>query len=587
MRNLKRLGSILLAATMMVSLCCTQAFAADGDTNVPMYEIFQIFTGQYADKQEGDNVDFPAETLSNIKWGVSGKGTAGELVDEAVLNALSAVAGDNGVNQPAADDGSNKAKLDVIKNYVNWNSRYSQDGKSEFTLDEVNALTVESGYYLVRQTEGSLGENEAYPTYTVQVLGNKIVLAPKAGKPTIDKKVDTDKSKDAAAIGDAITFTVKGNLPANLHDYKEYFWKITDTMSAGLDWDATRNPEDGKAGVVSATIAGQDVLGKMYVGPKAENGTVIMGFQNVKALGNFVVDSAEVVITYRAVINDKAEISSAGNTNKVNLTYSNDPNNSGDGTTVNDPDNPPVDPTEVSTTVDGEGTKTETWVTGLTVTHMSNQGTPLTGSKFTLTSTDGGINATIEYTVAFNPSADGTYYKLKNGTYTPQAPITEDKDNGDGTTTKANADLYESTTQKYVRTETAKTTNNTPGTVSATIDSYGQLSIAGLGAGTFKLHNDEVPAGYQLADNIEFTLTFEQTSLFSSNNSKVVEGTTPDGQKGDEWFYITLVAGNGTTLPETGGTGTTMFYIGGAVLVLAGAAVLFLKLRKKDSDVAA
>lgn len=40
----------------------------------------------------------------------------------------------------------------------------------------------------------------------------------------------------------------------------------------------------------------------------------------------------------------------------------------------------------------------------------------------------------------------------------------------------------------------------------------------------------------------------------------------------------------GSTLPETGGIGTTVFYIGGAVLVVAALVLLLLKRRTGSKD---
>ena len=40
----------------------------------------------------------------------------------------------------------------------------------------------------------------------------------------------------------------------------------------------------------------------------------------------------------------------------------------------------------------------------------------------------------------------------------------------------------------------------------------------------------------------------------------------------------------GSTLPETGGTGTTIFYIVGAVLIVAAATLLLIKRRTNEND---
>lgn len=595
MRNkLKRLAGMALAAVMCMGLT-VPAFAANGGDNVDAsrpgitYDVFQIFTGQYADGASGSQGagDMNGETLSNVKWGQNGTGTAGEAVDDAILEELDALvtkdADGNAIDQGEQNTGDvNRKRLEVILKYVDLESAPLHAAVE--SIDAVKALTLDNGYYLVRVTPGSIQDGEVYPTYTVQVLNNKIEnFKPKGfegGVPTIDKKTgDGTNIKSDAAIGDVVTFVITGNLPTNLHDYYEYYWAITDTMSEGLTWAAAKGVDANSAGVVSATINGTDVLSSLYVGEKNDAGEILMGFQNIldiKSGENTVAtDGAEIVITYQAIVNDSAKIAAGENTNEVVLEYSHDPNHSGDGSTKNDPDTPPQpDPNQpTGSTVEGENTKTQTWITGLTVEHFNNKGTPLTGSEFKLTGEN--INTTIKYTSNFRAPQDGetaNYYKLKNGSYTSVAPILADTE-----TEKANADQYESTTPGYVREDVLKTVNETPTEVSAAIDDNGNLTITGLKAGTYKLQNTKIPNGYNLAEDIDFVISFDETDLFTSNNEQVQE-RTPD------WFYVTIIAGNGTLLPETGGMGVYVLYAGGIALVAAAGAFLFLKNRKKSAE---
>lgn len=585
MRNkLKKLASMALATVMCVGLS-VPAFAAGGDVDTSStritYDIFQIFTGQYADGGSGSQGagDMAGETLSNVKWGLNGTGTAGEAVDDAVLAELDALVDrdedGNAVDQGEQNDGDvNRKRLEVILKYVNLDTAPLHAAVE--SIDAVKALTLDNGYYLVRVTPGSVADGEVYPTYTVQVLDNHIEnFKPKGfegGVPTIDKKTgDGSNIKSDAAIGDVVTFVISGSLPTNLHDYYEYYWAVTDTMSAGLTWAANKNVDAASAGVVSATINGTDVLDSLYVGDKNADGEILMGFQNILDTG-IAADGAEIVITYQAIVNDAAKIASGENTNEVVLEYSHDPNHSGDGSTKNDPDVPPTPDPEQPTgsTVEGENTKTQTWITGLTVEHFNSKGTPLAGSEFKLTGTD--INTTIKYTSSFRAPAEGetaNYYKLANGSYTSVAPITE----GEG----KNDSLYESTVPEYVREDVLVTVNETPTEVSAVIDDNGNLTITGLKAGTYKLQNTKIPNGYNLAEDIDFVISFDESGLFSSNNEQVQERTP-------EWFYVTIVAGNGTLLPETGGMGVYVLYGAGIVLVMAAGAFLFLKNRKKSAE---
>lgn len=586
----KRLGSFVLAAMMALCLC-VPALAAEGASRIT-YDVFQIFTGQYADSTSGGQGagDLGGETLSNVKWGKNGKlptGAAiGDAVDDAILAELDALVNKdsdgNATDQGEQNTGDiNRKRLEVIKKYVDLESAPLHAAVA--SIDDVKALTLDNGYYLVRVTPGSVSDGEVYPTYTVAVLNNHIEnFKPKGlegGVPSIDKKTgDGTNSKSDAAIGDVVQFTITSTLPTNLHDYYEYYWAVTDTMSVGLTWAAAKNVDANSAGVVSAKIDDVDVTDILYVGDKDEGNKILMGFQNILAIkdGSDAVvakDGSKVTIVYQAIVNDKAEIASAGNTNEVKLEYSHDPNHSGDGTTPNDPDTPPTPKPDNPTggTVEGESTKTQTWITGLTVEHFNTKGTPLTGSEFKLTGDD--INTTIRYTSNFRAPAEGeaaTYYKLKNGSYTSAAPVTE----GEG----KNDDQYESTTPGFVREDVLVTVNETPTEVVATIDDNGCLTITGLKSGTYKLQNTKIPNGYNLAEDIDFVISFDETNLFSSSLPEIVQERTP------EWFYVTIIAGAGSLLPETGGAGVYFLYGGGIALLIAAVAVVVIKNKKKSES---
>lgn len=568
----KRIASMALAMAMCLSASAT-AFAET--TSRITYDVFQIFTGQYADAESGSQGagDMTGQTLSNVKWGVNGTGTVAESVEDTILSELESLTGTDGENQDASNDGlDNQHKLDVITKYVNFDS---EPFKSGLTLDEVNGLTLDNGYYLVRTTPGSVGEGEAYSTYTVQVLNNKLVLVPKVSVPTIEKKVEDDASKNDAAIGDVVKFTVTGTLPENMHDYKSYYWAVTDTMSKGLTWAAEKNVDANSAGVVSVILASGDetldITDQMYVGAKDEaTGEILMGFTNLFSAVDAAInggtpisyDGATITIVYQAIINEKAEIAVDTNTNEVVLEYANDPNKSGDGVKPNNPTTPPEPSQPTGTTVKGENTKTQTWVTGLTVEHFNTKGTPLTGSEFKLTGAN--INTTIKYTSKFDADENGTYYKLLKGGYTNVAPTDETRDQ------------YDLAAGMFTRSDVLEQIDEEPTEVVAAIDENGMLTITGLKAGDYKLQNTKIPNGYNLAEDIDFTISFDETDLFSSNNELVQERTP-------EWFYVTIIAGNGALLPETGGIGVYMLYAAGMAMV-AMAGVVFVVKNKRKAD---
>ncbi len=104
----------------------------------------------------------------------------------------------------------------------------------------------------------------------------------------------------------------------------------------------------------------------------------------------------------------------------------------------------------------------------------------------------------------------------------------------------------------------------------------------GLDAGTYKLVETTVPAGYNKADDVEFTIT--ATHDAESADPQLTELTVTPADD----FTVTLATGTvatkienkaGSLLPETGGIGTTIFYVVGSILVVGAAILLITKKR--------
>lgn len=117
------------------------------------------------------------------------------------------------------------------------------------------------------------------------------------------------------------------------------------------------------------------------------------------------------------------------------------------------------------------------------------------------------------------------------------------------------------------------------------------FEFTGLDDGDYKLTETTTPAGYNTITPVEFTISAEHdtdsadpklTSL--SGNVTTGEATfTADKDAGS--LTTDIVNKKGSTLPTTGGRGTTMIYIiGAALVVLAG---VVLAMRKKTSSMEA
>jgi fimbrial isopeptide formation D2 family protein/LPXTG-motif cell wall-anchored protein len=557
MKRIKKLAALMMAAIMALAMSIT-AFAADVTENDSdaskkvehTYEIYQIFIGDYA-KVEGKDV------LSNIKWGGNSKHRTGEVVDDAVLKELEAV-------QNATSD---TEKLAVINKYANLDSTPMMTG----TETKYTGLTP--GYYLVKDKDGSLsGTNEAHTLYVVQVVNDTLEFTPKGDVPETDKKIVEGEDKvttNEASIGDEVNYEITGTMPTNIADYKEYYYVFTDTLSKGLTFDKDS---------VKVTVDGVDVTKYFYIGAEQadENSPTVItvGIQDILALRSIAervridfTKDTKVVLTYTATLNENAVIAGDGNPNDVKLSYSNDPNNSGNGTT-NPPENPekpsPVHP-------NGETPEIEvvTYTTELTILKTDEEGNFLPGVEFTLTGN--GVNIVLVTEETFTEDADGEYWKLTNDTYTTTPPTIA----GDETDNSAD---YDDVNKKYKKTTSvvAKGNGKTETDVVGTVQADGTVTFKGLGAGEYTITETKTLPGYNTIEPIQFKLTFNaETKTFVSDNENVTVGE-------DNMLDTSIVNQKGSLLPSTGGIGTTIFYIVGAVLVIGAGIILVTKKRMSN-----
>ena len=145
-------------------------------------------------------------------------------------------------------------------------------------------------------------------------------------------------------------------------------------------------------------------------------------------------------------------------------------------------------------------------------------------------------------------------------------------------------DSFEDNT-KYVKVETvAKDSKYENFEAEGWVDEDGKLTFQGLGAGTYYITELVAPDGYNiLTAPLELTIDFatsdengEVTGEFSAKLG------TDDATVNNGVISFNVVNNKGSELPETGGIGTTIFYILGGIL-LAGAAVLLITKKRMSS----
>lgn len=169
-------------------------------------------------------------------------------------------------------------------------------------------------------------------------------------------------------------------------------------------------------------------------------------------------------------------------------------------------------------------------------------------------------------------------------THTVTYQISVLKYTGDTNNTLANAkfSLYDAETNGniYKLVQKTDTTNyrlamtGEDGITEITTNNTGKFSIQGLKPGTYWLEETAAPKGYnKLAKRIKVVINDDGTLIVDKkdrdeNNSLINQ--------------VNVENKTGTVLPSTGGAGTTMIYLIGAVLVLGSGVVLATKRRVKN-----
>lgn len=107
------------------------------------------------------------------------------------------------------------------------------------------------------------------------------------------------------------------------------------------------------------------------------------------------------------------------------------------------------------------------------------------------------------------------------------------------------------------------------GNSTVTTKNTGKFTIQGLDAGTYYLTETQQPAGYnKLKDPIQIKIDEAGVIKVVTNQEEVVT-------------EVKVLNNTGSLLPSTGGMGTTLFYIFGAILVIGSGVVLITKKRMK------
>lgn len=562
-KTIKRLGAVLLAMAMAVSVLCTGALAAETSNSITItttssghtYEAYQVFAGStnattddktslgitgWGSGVKADELVTALTTESNAADSIlSGKFTnilkKGNVANGVAVDADSADAAQNVAAsiKDFSDKGKEaKAFAKIVAAHLSETKTNSTETKNSDVTTGYKIDNLAAGYYLVKDEDNSIGANkeDAYTNYIMEVVG-AVTVKPKSAVPTVTKKIvedGTEKDATTAKVGDVVNFELTGTLPDNYADYTKYQYEFHDTLSKGLTYNGdvevfVKNGEtETKLASTSYTVEPEN---RQTTTPSQDT-AITVKFANLKentvtGADNTTVTidkNSTIIVKYSATLNENAVVGEAGNTNTVNLVYSNNPNGTSTGTTKDD--------------------KVTVYTFQLNVTKVdgTNNGTRLAGAKFKL------------------------YYE-KNGTKNYATVNLSEGDNKDKIT--------------------GWTATETEGTV-LTTDNNGNITVKGLKEGTYYLEETKAPDGYnKLTAPVKVDIANNPNSIYEL---KSVEADGKAGTVAQAVGTITIANNKGSTLPSTGGMGTKLFYTIGGILMAGAAIVLVVRKRRSDAE---
>lgn len=389
-----------------------------------------------------------------------------------------------------------------------------------------DSITVSGpGYYLIKNT--SVGEGEVFTDYILRVVGD-VKVNPKSGKPTLDKQIRHNETGVWGVvgdnqIGDTVEFRTLTTVPI-VSGYTQYTYVIHDEMSAGLTSNVRSNED------VTIKVNDETVLDKNYYTVTVDEVntnkfTVTVDVLNAIKDGK-MVEGNTLYTYYTGILNEKAKVYNDGKQdNKAYLEYSNNPH---DHATTNS--------TPVKVVYD--------WTFKMGVKKVDGaDGTPLTDAKFVLSKEKNCDLGAI--------GDDGQPHNTEN--------LISLIKNSDGSYTVAPAGYNGS----VVNVITA-----------------GDITINGLDDATvYYLYETKAPAGY---NRLTAAVRFEITATYSDAGDNCTSVTATVNNDVQSSVSVNVKNNKGSTLPSTGGIGTTLFYVIGGVLMAVAAVLLVTKKRMNN-----
>ena len=528
MKKFTKLFAMALAVMMLLSLATT-AFAAnitidDGDVTGAEYGAYKLLD---------------ATDLGNGKFDYT--------VNATYRTALQAVVGEGATDAEilayiaALDDAATRTFADAVYAQIKTMTPDEETKTNKFE-------NIDEGYYLIVETATGSAEDFDEDTFSLVMLDTAgkdgtITIKTKEDLPQSEKKVkdanDTEGEvtdwQDSADhdIGDKVPFQITFTLPSDFAEYETYFVGIHDIQAEGLtynnDLKVTVNNSNEKiltnAFTYTAVAAGACENGCTF---HVQCNDIIAAAETA---GFELKAGDKIVFNYTSTLNENAKLGATGNPNEMTIEFSNNPY--GDGTSETPKDRVIVFTYKVNADKYKEAV---------------GDGNELTGAGFTLYKE-----------VPANTANAKTGAEIKEELVKKQENV------------KANAladDKY------YVIACQVET--------DAAGDTFG---FKGVDDGTYVLVETTIPTGYNAWDAVEFEITAEHDVLADDPKlTSLTGGDLATGEFKDTGIIDTdIINKSGIELPETGGIGTTIFYVVGGLLAVVAIVLLVTKKRMNST----
>ncbi len=499
---------------------------SDSNANVTIagqtYTAYKVFALSYSGS--GDSMAYTYSLDDSCLNGTTGYGDTYHTTDAK---------GNLTIN---VNDNNSREFADYLYNtYIKGKTVAGTVTQASATAGENDTATItldEPGYYIVVGSGDAVdGGSDVQSLVILDTAAPDVTVNTKLDAPTLEKLIEHNETGEWGVvgdnqIGDTVNYKINTTMPDPdyVDDFDSYVYTIHDTMTQGLDFDA--DSVEVKIGDVTLT------LGEDYTISASCNHT-----ETALKTGQTAGDSFEIVFDMDNIISQDDTKAAAVKGATITTTYSctltadalvasseKDDNNSNDNTAYLEFSNNPYDDTTTGKTP--EDTVYD-WTFTYDVTKYANSvadGNELAGAVFSLY--EG--NAVVKFTDAGN----NVYVADPDGTVTQ---ITTPAD--------------------------------------------GHFQLKGLDdAVTYTLKEIDAPDGYNLCadEDIIISNTYDGTPA-GQNIATLVANT-------NEELSTDIINKSGSSLPSTGGIGTTLFYVVGGTMAVGAGVYLIAKKRMNNNE---